>query len=110
MTILEAEYNGLQIGDNSIVTLEFEFEESKTFEINLQNTSPTDDIEQIDLVTNLPPESFLIVDKPTELQSGESGTLSILVDSNKLIEFADAEGNPAVQFGFTYLRKRKLFS
>jgi len=107
--ILEASMDGIEIPEDGTVIFDFGFDTKKEFVIDLFNTSPTDEIMGIELITNLSEGAFDIVENPETLGPTERGQFRILVDSNAVIEMAEEQPNAKVGIAFNFIRKRRLF-
>ena len=108
--LLEASYSGLQLDPRgSKIDFEFDFAPIKTFEFELKNPSPSDEIKQIELVSNLPTQSYTITENVTSLGPAQTKVMKVEVNSDVLVEFAKKNSGFIPFVSWHYLRIIHLF-
>jgi len=112
MTLLQVRLNGREL--ESSVREEIDLGESESFEVTYELTNPstTDDITNLQFVSNLPSDAYEIVKIPLELSPDSTEKATVRFLSSKLLQIAESVQGTEVKgtmFGsFTYKRKRKL--
>lgn len=108
--LLEASFAGIELDTRgSPIDFEFDFSPIKTFEFELKNPSPSDEIKQIEFISNLPSNSYTITENVTSIGPSQTRVQKIEINSDTLVEFAKKNTGFIPYVSWHYIRIIHLF-